>query len=333
VRRQGTGTGKISSTLETGLLASPASRWRPTRAVVETGESILLQRTILTVLLVALMLVHAHAWADVVAYAAGDVAECGDEPPQFSGAAQTAKMIPPDAVVFVVGDAAYPHADRATLAACYTPTWGPFLANTYAVPGNHDYVEGSPDDFLGYFGARLAHRTWFRAQVGDWWVIGLDSNISGPALDEQQAWLESQLQAIEGDGRCVLAMWHHPVFSTGLHRKDGKRMRPAWAALEKAGADLVLNGHEHFYESFDRKNDLGKNDPNGLREIIAGTGGAGLYDLSIVPGARTYARKHGLLELHLEKDRYQYAFRTLDGHTRDAGAAQCRRAPKVEAAR
>jgi hypothetical protein len=145
-------------------------------------------------------------------------------------------------------------------------------------------------------------------------------------LDAQQAWLEQQLQEIEGDGRCILSMWHHPVFSTGLHRKDGKKMLPAWAALERAGADLVLNGHEHFYESFERKDAAGKNSPGGLREIIAGTGGAGLYDLSVVRGAKTYARKHGLLELHLDKGHYDFAFRTLDGRTRDAGSAQCRRA-------
>src|SRR6202043_1352166 len=103
-------------------------------------------------------------------------------------AAQTAKMIPPEATVFVVGDTTYPTADRATLESCYTPTWGQFLPRTYAVPGNHDYVGGSPKDFLGYFGARTPQRTWFRAQVGDWWVIGLDSNVSGPVLDEQQVW-------------------------------------------------------------------------------------------------------------------------------------------------
>jgi hypothetical protein len=234
-------------------------------------------------------------------------------------------MIPPDAVVFVVGDTTYPAADRATLASCYTPTWGKFLPRTYAVPGNHDYIDGSARDFLEYFGARTPKHTWFRAQVGDWWVIGLDSNIGGASLQQQQTWLEEQLRQIEGDGRCVLAMWHHPVFSTGLHRKDGARMRPAWAALEHAGADLVLNGHEHFYESFDPRNAEGEPEPAGMREIIAGTGGAHLIDLSIAHGYKTYVRVHGLLELHLEKDRYDYAFRSLDGKVRDSGAAQCRR--------
>lgn len=102
-------------------------------------------------------------------------------------------------------------------------------------------------------------------------------------------------------------------------------MRPAWAALERAGADLVLNGHEHFYESFDPKDAAGNADSSGMREIIAGTGGAHLYDLSVVRGAKTFVRVHGLLELHLEKDHYRFAFRTLKGRIRDAGFAQCRR--------
>jgi hypothetical protein len=191
--------------------------------------------------------------------------------------------------------------------------------------GNHDYVAGSPHDFLQYFGARTPDRTYFRARVGDWWVIGLDSNLHGVELAQQQTWLEDQLRAIEGDGRCVLAMWHHPVFSTGLHRKDGGHMRPAWVALAQAGADVVLNGHEHFYESFEPKDGLGQNQPSGLREIIAGTGGARLFDLSVVRGAKTYVRVHGLLELKLQPHRYEYAFRTLGGRIRDQGSGECRR--------
>jgi acid phosphatase type 7 len=278
-----------------------------------------------SMLLGVLLCVASPAWSGVLAYAAGDVAECDGKRAEDSAAARTAKMIPSDAVVFVVGDTTYPHADRATLEACYAPTWGAFLPRTYAVPGNHDYVDGSAEQFLKYFGERTPHRTWFRVQVGEWWVIGLDSNISAAKLDEQQVWLEGQLKQIEGDGRCILSMWHHPVFSTGLHRNDGKKMLPAWVALEQAGADLVLNGHEHFYESFERKDATGKNDPTGTREIIAGTGGAGLYDLSVKRGAKVYARSHGLLELHLDKDRYNFAFRTPEGRSLDSGAAQCRR--------
>src|SRR6202022_516367 len=150
---------------------------------------VMVRRGILTFLTCIAMSTAPTAGGGVLACAAGDIAECKSAP-QKSAAAQTAKMIPSDAMVFVVGDTTYPFADRATLESCYTPTWGQFLPRTYAVPGNHDYGGDSPNDFLDYFGARTPHRTWFRAEVGDWWVIGLDSNVSGAGLEEQQAWLE-----------------------------------------------------------------------------------------------------------------------------------------------
>jgi len=76
--------------------------------------------TLLTTLLACIaMSATPMAWGGVRAYAAGDIAECKSTP-QKSAAAQTAKMIPADAMVFVVGDTTYPTADRATLESCYT---------------------------------------------------------------------------------------------------------------------------------------------------------------------------------------------------------------------
>src|ERR1700730_5487436 len=102
-----------------------------------------LMRKMASLLMCTVMSTAPMAWGCLIAYAAGDVAECKNAAPQKSFAAQTAKMIPSDAMVFVGGDATYPTADRATLESCFTPTWGQFLPRTYAVPGNHDYVEGS----------------------------------------------------------------------------------------------------------------------------------------------------------------------------------------------
>jgi 3',5'-cyclic AMP phosphodiesterase CpdA len=235
-------------------------------------------------------------------------------------------MLPRDPTVFVLGDTAYPFATLENLNRCYGPTWGRYLAHTYAVPGNHDYVNGSAADFLTYFGARGGRTTWWRAQVGEWWVFGLDSNISGEDLAAQQHWLQGELVKIAGDGRCIAALWHHPLFSTGLHHGDGNRMRPVWAMLDAAGADLILNGHEHYYESFEPKNAQGDLVASGPREIIAGVGGAALADLSLGFEHRAYARVHGVVRLDLDAHSYRYAFVTLTGETRDAGEGVCRRA-------
>jgi calcineurin-like phosphoesterase family protein len=276
------------------------------------------------------LLVLAPARAELTVYAAGDIAEC-DGAAADSAAARTARLIPDGAPVLVLGDTTYPSATAATIERCYAPTWGRWLATTFAVPGNHDYVRGRTRDFLRYFGARNPGSTWFRAALGDWWVIGLDSNIAGAPLARQQAWLEGELRTIAGDGRCIVALWHHALFSTGLHSGDGARMRPAWRALDAAGADLVLAGHEHFYESFDPRDADGKAADSGIREFVVGTGGARLRDWSLSGSHRDYAHTHGVLELELGADRYRYVFLSVDGANRDAGAARCRRAPAAPA--
>ena len=275
-------------------------------------------------LMIAALLAFAPPAMAIDVYVAGDIADCRGAAAD-SAAAATATLIPEGATVFVLGDSTYPQADAATIAKCYAPTWGRFRDNTYAVPGNHDYIKGSAGEFLRYFGARVPHRTWFRARVGDWWVIGLDSNLSGPALARQQRWLEGELAAIAGDSRCIVALWHHALVSTGLHKRDGANMQPAWRALDEAGADIVLSGHEHFYESFDPLDPAGKPRPDGIREFVVGTGGARLVDFSLSSKHRDYARVHGVLQLALESNHYRYAFSTVKGQLRDQGTATCRR--------
>ena len=52
-------------------------------------------------------------------------------------------------------------------------------------------------------------------------------------------------------------------------------MREIWSILYKAGADVVLNGHDHIYERFAPQDDKGKPDAeHGIRAFIAGTGAA-----------------------------------------------------------
>ena len=48
-----------------------------------------------------------------------------------------------------------------------------------------------------------------------------------------------------------------------------------WTALYNAGADLILNGHDHIYERFAPQTPAAAADNvRGLREFIVGTGGA-----------------------------------------------------------
>lgn len=274
--------------------------------------------------IIAALALGTEASAGLKVYAAGDIADCPGAAAE-SDAARVAQLIPADAPVLVLGDAAYPMGDSATFARCYEPTWGRFRARTYAIPGNHDYIGDGARDFMAYFGTRRPHETSFRVALGDWWLIGLDSNLKGAELARQTEWLQHELAAIRNDGRCLMAMWHHPLFSTGLHRGDGERMRAAWRALDAAGADVVLTGHEHFYEAFEPLDARGKPRATGIREFVVGTGGASLVDLSLSGNHRAYAHVHGVLELELDADRYRWGLRTVNGDVRDPGEANCRR--------
>jgi hypothetical protein len=260
-----------------------------------------------------------------VLYAAGDIGECRGDVAK-SAAADTARLVPDGATVLMLGDAAYPFADKATLAYCYAPTWGRLRASTLAVPGNHDYLGGSPAAFAVYFPQPSPGQRYFRVRHGEWWLIGLDSNLRGQWLTAQMDWLRGELGAIQGDGRCLLAFWHHPVVSTGLHRSDGAPMEPAWRMLAAEGADLILSGHEHYYESFGPLDGEQHAAQQGVREFIVGTGGARLKDVSLAPWRhRAFALVHGVLELTLEPGSYGWRFIATNGEVLDRGDSRCRR--------
>jgi len=275
--------------------------------------------------------------AGLEVYVAGDIADCHGRAPADSMAARTSRLVPDGALVLGLGDMAYPLGDAQTLASCYEPTWGRHRAATLATPGNHDYVRGNANEFLGYFAAGALHDGGFiaftRALTADWRLIALDSNVDGSALQAQYEWLERLLaddaQESTRTQGCLLVMWHAPLYSSGMHRGSGDRMRPFWRLLDSHGADLVLSGHEHFYERFDPLDAQGQAPRAGQapRQFVVGTGGARLYGFW-KPPYRNKARVlgHGVLQLSLERGRYGWRFIDVDGRVQDAGVARCRAA-------
>lgn len=286
-------------------------------------ESAIIDRALVCVLAAALLAGPARS-EPVVAYAAGDIADCRGEPAESSTAARTARLIPAGATVIVPGDTTYPFATAETLASCYGPTWGVHRAKSLVVPGNHDYVNGRRDDFRAYFGPATSDEGYFARRVGQWLVIGLDSQRIGESLDREYEWLAATLQ----DGpraRCTLAFWHMPAFSSGLEHGPTPKMQRFWALLVSHGADLVLNGHEHFYEAFGPLDAKGEPAADGMREFVVGTGGARLYPIwNPFHSSRKRLARHGVLELTLDDGSYAWRFIDVDGRERDSGAAACR---------
>jgi hypothetical protein len=262
--------------------------------------------------------------ADPTLVGAGDVSYCS-----LTGDARTAALLDRIAgTVFVAGDVAYPDGTKAQFRECYGPTWGRWKLRTRPVPGNHEYHSTGAAPYFAYFGARAgpAGAGWYAYDLGAWRIYGLNSNcdeVACGAGSAQERWLRADLAA--HPRACVAAVWHHPLFSSGEHGSN-PAVAPLWRALEEAGADVVLNGHDHDYERFAPQTWTGASSASGMREFVVGTGGAALRPFprvtanSVVRNAST----HGVLRLTLQPTGYDWAFVPVAGGTfTDAGSADC----------
>lgn len=272
----------------------------------------------------------------VTVFAAGDIADCRKTPAADSGAARTAALIgagiaaDPTAMVLALGDTTYPVGLPAEFADCYAPTWGQFKSRTLPAPGNHEYYTTGAPGYFGYFGAAAgpAQRGYYSTEVGTWHVISLNSNLKAPAADAQLAWLADDLATLRrrDSSACVLAFWHHPLYSSGGH-SNNPHMRAIWEALMAARADLVLAAHDHDYERFAPQDAAGNADPaGGIRSFVVGNGGARLTPFTATK-ANSQAQDnsvHGVIKLVLKARGYEWAFLPVDGSApRDAGHAGC----------
>ncbi len=198
------------------------------------------------------------------------------------------------------------------------------------MPGNHEYQSARAAPYFAYFGWRAGTpgKGWYAYDVGTWRVYSLNSNCAsvggcGPG-SAQETWLRADLAA--NPRLCVAAVWHHPLFSSGLHGNSAAT-RPLWQALYEAGADVVLNGHDHDYERFAPQRPDGRADPaTGIREFVVGTGGKGLRSFGTVR-ANSQRRKStvlGVLKLELKSSSYTWRFVPASGSSwTDTGSADC----------
>ena len=266
--------------------------------------------------------------APTIVLAAGDIAVCGRP-----GAMRTAALLDRLAgTIFPVGDLAYGEGTKAQFERCYGSTWGRHKARTRPVPGNHEYRSPGARPYFAYWGKRAGdgERGFYSFDAGAWHVVALNSNIGAAPGSAQHRWLRRDLEG--SPARCVLAFWHHPLFSSGRHG-DNPKMAALYHVLYDFGASLVISGHGHDYERFAPQDAEGRLDMDrGLRAFVVGSGGAGLYKLRrIHPNSEAFqAEEWGILELRLSADRYAWRFVAADGGSaRDQGAAPCnaRRAP------
>jgi acid phosphatase type 7 len=252
---------------------------------------------------------------------AGDIAICGS-----AGAEGTAALLDRiEGTVFTAGDNAYFQGTEQQFRECYDPTWGRHKTRTRPAPGNHEYESAGAAPYFAYFGnnAGPPGRGYYSFNVGPWHVVSLNSNVLATDGSPQMQWLLEDLAA--SSARCTAAIWHHPLFSSGVNGPS-QIMRDMWRALRQANADVVIAGHDHSYERFAPMDESGRATPDGLRQFTVGTGGAQLTSfprMNVNSEAR--ASVWGVLKVTLRADSYEWEFLAVPPEGfRDSGSGTCR---------
>jgi hypothetical protein len=120
-------------------------------------------------------------------------------------------------------------------------------------------------------------------------------------------------------------IWHKPRFSSGEHGND-RSVAPFWTALYDAGADVVINGHDHDYERFAPQDPNGDADGDrGIRQFVVGTGGTALrrFDSPVANSEVRAATTHGVLKMTLHDGSYGWQFIPVSGDFSDHGTGSC----------
>ena len=267
--------------------------------------------------------------ADAVLVGAGDIASCDD----LTGAEATAKLIEKiPGMVFAAGDLAYPDGSEADFANCYEPTWGRFRERTRPAPGNHEYHQQGASAYARYFGAAAGDpaKEYYSYELGAWHIVVLNSecdSVGGCATNSAQGrWLRENLaQHAQG---CKLAYFHEPLFSSGGKHGNNPLVRPLWEMLYAAGAEVVINGHDHDYERFAPQDPQGHLDERrGIREFVVGTGGKNSHHRLGTVQPNSEVRNddtYGVLKLTLHSHGYDWEFVPEAGKAfRDSGSGAC----------
>ena len=180
------------------------------------------------------------------------------------------------------------------------------------VAGNHD-VTSSPfldapgrRQALGHFLSAFQHLLppdgsprrldgypTFGVGFGNTFVLAMDSNVADDST--QFTWVRDQLSGLDrGRYRHVVIALHHPAFSSGPHggsivERPAAAMRERYMPLfRKHRVELVLAGHEHFFEHWVEQYRDGAGQSRRLDQIVSGGGGAPFYPYCGEPDLNDY---------------------------------------------
>jgi acid phosphatase type 7 len=183
-----------------------------------------------------------------------------------------------------------------------TALWTQERLRIYPTIGNHEILPDPRSGKRNYFAAypQIDHHSWYSVQLGNIYLITLDSTNFLDDQGAQRRWLESQLAHLPSSADFVFFLFHIPLvsdlqtaFMLGIPSPAVLELRhylEAQAAASHAKF-VIFNGHIHNYERFE---------VNGITHVITGGGGARPYPIFIrgdqdLYQARTYPNFHYLV--------------------------------------
>ncbi len=250
---------------------------------------------------------------------------------------QMTESIIKDAIDYVVNNSDEPvNLDGIILTGDYvskgtdSSQWNKFLAAyksalfypIYPCPGNHD---DEPDNFAYYqwnYYKIFNVPRWYSVNIGSVHLISLDSNLAefNPLAPYQfflnyfqQCCLKDDLN--KNEQPFTIVIWHEPAYTShpasGTGHGSNLLMRYWYVPLcEEFGVDIVLSGHNHWYE---RTVPIlkGTAADAGIVYLTTGGGGAKLYPVSDDPADKLHD-KDGVVLSAVNASAYHFCILSIE---------------------
>jgi acid phosphatase type 7 len=183
----------------------------------------------------------------------------------------------------------------------------------YTTLGNH---EGNSANYFNYL-SLPNNESYYSFDYANAHFICLDTNSGSTPYNEsspQYKWLIDDLEKNKGNNKWLIVFFHAPLFRASPARGI-EPQRYLWQPLfDKYGVDFVLNGHDHYYIRTYPIGYLSNTPKKGVYHIVAGGGGASLYDIA---SARSYIQSamkvHHAIMMEFNGDNMTAAVQDING--------------------
>jgi hypothetical protein len=177
----------------------------------------------------------------------------------------------------------------------------------YASLGNHD----SPSQRF-YEDFNMGGERYYSFKKGEVRFFALDSTYMSP---QQLEWIEKELR--DSKERWKICFFHHPLYSSGRRHGASVELRDVLEPLfRQYGVNVVLSGHEHFYERIHPQ--------NGIHYFISGAAGQLRFEniRKSEITAKGYARDRHFMIVEIKGDEFHFQVIARSGETVDSGCLQ-----------